>query len=185
MIYINAIIRKSISLIKLCLLKLKYVSKLKFNLNESISLSTRIIIRKNSKIVFGNKISTRNNVEFNANCGGRIEIGDNTFFNNNCIIAAHEKIEIGKNCIFGPNVVMYDHDHDFRRCTDLDWEKYKSSPIKIGKNVWIGANAIILRGVTIGDNAVIAAGTIVKEDIKENMIYHSKIINEQKAYNKE
>ena len=47
-------------------------------------------------------------------------------------------------------------------------------PIKIGNNVWIGANSIILKGVTIGDNSVIAAGTIVREDVDSNTLYYQE-----------
>ena len=79
-------------------------------------------------------------------------------------------------------MVIYDHDHDFKVHGGKKMEKYKTSPIKIGNNVWIGANVIILRGVTIGDNSVIAAGTIVRENVRENVIYHSKIENSQKEY---
>lgn len=180
--YIGAVIRKTISIVKLLILKIRYMSKIKFSLNESISISTLFRIKEKGRIFLGKGISTRRNVEFNANDKGIIKIGNNTFFNNNCIIASHEKIEIGNNCSFGPNVVIYDHDHDFRAAGGKKEGKYKTSPIKIGDNVWIGANAIILRGVSIGDNSVIAAGTIVKENVNTHVIYHSKINNEEKSY---
>ncbi len=180
--YVEGIIRKCVALLKLCLLKLIYCTKISFHFNESISISTKIKIKGQGRIDLGKKISTRRNVEFNSNQGGMIKIGNGTFFNNNCIVASHEKIEIGEDCSFGPNVVIYDHDHDFKVHGGKKMEKYKTSPIKIGNNVWIGANVIILRGVTIGDNSVIAAGTIVRENVRENVIYHSKIENSQKEY---
>ena len=45
-----------------------------------------------------------------------------------------------------------------------------ANPIKIGNNVWIGAGATILAGVTIGDNTVIGAGSLVKKDIPSNVV---------------
>ena len=114
MIYIELGFRKIFSFIRLFLLKIRYWSRIRFSLNESISISTIIKIRNHGKIIFGKKISTRKNVELNSNQGGIIKVGDNSFFNNNCIVASHEKIDIGKDCSFGPNVVIYDHDHDFR-----------------------------------------------------------------------
>ena len=51
----------------------------------------------------------------------------------------------------------------------------------IGKNSWIGANSIILRGVKIGKNCVVAAGSIVSKDIPENSIYYSKRTSEIKT----
>ncbi len=116
--------------------------------------------------------------------GGKIKIGNNVFFNSNCIIASHQEINIGDDTSFGPNVVIFDHDHDYKNIHGKKSGKYKKDSIKIGKNVWVGANSIILRGVRIGDNAVIAAGTTVREDIDKNVIYYSKVNNIQKEYKK-
>ncbi len=59
---------------------------------------------------------------------------------------------------------MVDHDHDTVN------GGFVSAPIKIGDNVWIGANSVILKGVTIGNNAIIAAGSIVTKDVPANAI---------------
>ncbi len=180
--YLEGIIHKCIALLKLYLLKMIYYSKINFHFNESISISTKIKVKGQGRIILGKGISTRRNVEFNSNQGGIIKIGDSSFFNNNCMIASHEKIEIGDDCSFGLNVIIYDHDHDFKIRGRKKLGKYKTSPIKIGNNVWVGANVVILRGVTIGDNSVITAGTIVRENVSENVIYCSKIENSEKKY---
>lgn len=121
----------------------------------------------------GKNISTRRNVEFNTYFDGIIEIGDNCFFNSNCILTSHTKISIGKNSSFGPNVVVYDHDHDYKHSDGRKGGHYKSMPINIGNNVWIGANCIILKGAKIEDNAVIAAGTIVRGYVEKNTLVYS------------
>ncbi len=65
-------------------------------------------------------------------------------FNNNCILTAREKIIIGDRTIFGPGVAIFDNDHAYK---EKNFEKeFITSPIIIGKNVWIGANSVILRG---------------------------------------
>lgn len=61
------------------------------------------------------------------------------------------------------NVVIVDHDHRLGK-NDVE-DGLESTPVHIGKNVWIGANAVILRGVSIGDGAIIAAGAVVNHDI--------------------
>ena len=68
-----------------------------------------------------------------------------------------EYIEIGDNCKFGNNLVIVDHDHNFRAYGNHSHQnpEFLSSPIRIGNNVWVGANVTILRGTTIGDNCVI------------------------------
>ena len=53
-------------------------------------------------------------------------------------------------------------------------KKFKTAPVVIGNNVWIGANAIILRGTTIGDNSVIAAGSVVKGNVPSNTLLVQK-----------
>lgn len=104
---------------------------------------------------------------------GNLTIGNNLGMSNGCVITCYEKISIGSNVMFGPNVLIYDQDHDYKTTEGIKALKYKTAPIKIGDNVWIGANSIILRGSTIGNNCVIAAGSIVKGEIPENSLFHN------------
>lgn len=87
------------------------------------------------------------------------------------------QIVIGDDVQFSPNVMVYDHDHDYKAKGGVKSMKYKTSPIFIGNNVWIGANSIILRGVRIGDNAVIGAGCIVNKDVPDNTVLVQKRIS--------
>lgn len=73
-----------------------------------------------------------------------------------------------------PNVQIYDHDHDFRVKSGISEGMYKTAPVEIGNNVWIGANTIILRGTKIGDNCVIGAGSIVKGNVLSNSVFLQK-----------
>lgn len=115
-------------------------------------------------------MKARNNVSFRIYDGGNVVIGDNCFFNDGCSVNCQQKIEIGKNVMFGQNVMIFDHDHDYKN----NIKNFKKKTVKIGSNVWIGANSIILKGVTIGNNSVIAAGTIVREDINDNTLYYQE-----------
>jgi acetyltransferase-like isoleucine patch superfamily enzyme len=96
-------------------------------------------------------------------------------------IQADNGIIFGSNIRFGPNVVIVSANHDLD-----DYDKHvKTSPIKVGSNVWIGANSVILPGVTIGDNVVIGAGSIVKDDIPDNSIAAGnpcRVIKEKPPY---
>jgi acetyltransferase-like isoleucine patch superfamily enzyme len=98
----------------------------------------------------------------------RIVIGDrvNPGLSPGCYIQGLNGIRFGSNIRIAPNVVIVSADHD---ADDYD-RHVKASPIQVGSNVWIGANSVILPGVTIGDNVIIGAGSIVGQDIPDNCI---------------
>ena len=111
--------------------------------------------------------------------GGVLSIGHGCFFNTGVSITCLEKVEIGENCAIANNVVIVDHDHDFRKGSG-----YKSSPVIIGNNVWIGANCVILRGSIIEDNCVVAAGTVVRSGhYKEKSVIKDNNQLLEKQYN--
>lgn len=172
--YINAFFIRTIALIKLTLIKIIHFNRFHYYPIELISISTKFKLKGNGKIFLNSSIGTRSNVVFSAVGNGIINVGRHCFFNNNCMIACHEKITIGNNVSFGPNVMVYDHDHDFRAEGGIKSQKYKCTPIIIGNNVWIGANTVILRGTVIGDNCVIGAGTVVKGEFPPNTIIIQK-----------
>ncbi len=84
------------------------------------------------------------------------------FVNRNSLIVAMEKIELGSGVTIGPNVCIYDHDHNLESNQN---KPFLTAPVRIEDKVWIGANAVILKGVTIGENAVVAAGAVVTKDV--------------------
>lgn len=101
-----------------------------------------------------------------------ITIGDNVGLSGTTI-CAQSKVTIGDNVMLGANVSIIDTDFhpiapDNRRFTR---EGVKTAPITIDKNVFIGMNTIVMKGVTIGENSVVGAGSIVLKDIPANSIY--------------
>ena len=92
-----------------------------------------------------------------------------TYINRFTMIDASEQIEVGENCMIGPFCYITDHDHGHEKGRPIGEQPFRSAPVMIGNNVWIGAGAIILKGVTIGDGAVIAAGAVVTNDIGVGM----------------
>ena len=104
---------------------------------------------------------------FYTDCGKNLVIGKNVFINSGCKVQDQGGIEIGDGTLIGHNVVLATLNHALapERRGDLI-----PRPIRIGKNVWIGSNAVILPGVTSGDGAVIAAGAAVTKDVPENSV---------------
>jgi acetyltransferase-like isoleucine patch superfamily enzyme len=86
--------------------------------------------------------------------------------NYNVSITCLERIRIGAGTTIANNVVIVDHDHDYAH----NGRFMKCAPVDIGRNVWIGANAVILKGVTIGDHAIVAAGAVVTKNVPEGAI---------------
>ena len=106
--------------------------------------------------------------------GGVVEIGNDTFFNNDVSLNAHRSIKIGSDVLFGENVKIYDHDHDVTTNPKRAENGFTDAPVVIGNNVWIGSNVVILKGVTIGDNSVIAAGSVVTKDVTGDTLFVQK-----------
>lgn len=92
--------------------------------------------------------------------GAKLELGSG-YVNSNSSIACFSHIKIGHDVAIAENVTIRDSDnHSMVNLTHV-----KTQPITIGNHVWIGMNAVILKGVNIGDGAVIAAGAIVNKDV--------------------
>ena len=82
-----------------------------------------------------------------------------------------EDITIGDRCQFANNLVIaVDHDHDYR----AGWGHYRTAPVHIGNDVWVGANCVILKGTTIGDHCVIAAGSVVSGRGRLPTVFYQK-----------
>lgn len=106
---------------------------------------------------------------FYCDYGYNISVGENFYANHNMIILDANKVEFGDNVFVGPNCGFYTAGHPIdyvERNKGLEFAK----PIKIGNNVWIGGNSVVLCGVNIGDNVVIGAGSLVNKDIPSNSI---------------
>ncbi len=104
---------------------------------------------------------------FTTDCGKNIHIGDNVFINSGCRFQDQGGIYLGNNVLIGHNVVLATLNHDLNastRGTTLP------RPITIGDDVWVGANATILPGVTIGARSIVAAGAVVTRDVLPDTI---------------
>jgi maltose O-acetyltransferase len=101
---------------------------------------------------------------FYCDYGFNIRLGAGVFLNFNCVILDVVEVTIGDRTQIGPGVQILAADHPCdptERASGLEFGR----PVHIGRNVWIGASAIILPGVSIADNALIGAGSVVTRDI--------------------
>ena len=153
------------------------VTKLFFRPARLIRLP--VDIRNYRYINFGENFTTGRNNRIECYKIGKnipkLVIGSNVEINDKCHIACVDSIHIGENVLIASNVFITDHDHgNLSKPVNfgISWKNQKlfSKKVIIKNNVWIGENACILKGVTVGSNSVIAAGSIVTKNIPENSI---------------
>lgn len=107
---------------------------------------------------------------FHSNwAGGNVHFGDNVYANFNLTLVDDTDIYVGSRVMFGPNVTVATAGHPIEPNLRSQAMQY-NIPVHIGDNVWIGANAVILPGITIGENSVIGAGSVVTKDIPANVV---------------
>ena len=151
---------------------------------ESAQVFKKMLSKKTRAVVFGNHVSVYAGCSFAIQKDGRCTVGDFTLLNG-AIVMAEELVEIGSHCLISWGVGIADSDfhplEPAQRLIDSQAlapffknrpprPKLKTAPVKIGDNVWIGMNAVILKGVTIGENSVVAAGAVVTKSVPANTI---------------
>lgn len=105
-------------------------------------------------------------------------IGDNCQIGDHVHIVAYDRVEIGNDCLFASKIFISDTNHGTYDNTDEtsrpeippNDRTLVTKPVKIGNNVWIGDNVVVLSGVEIGDGCIIGANSVVTHSIRENSI---------------
>lgn len=170
----NNIISVVYSAIRFIILKAINPKGISVKMIERISPNVVIEVNRSGKLRLGKKVRVHSGCKFKIRQGAEMCIDANVKINYNCILVCHKYIHIGENTELGPNVLIYDHDHDYR--VGLNQGKFKTSPVIIGKNCWIGANSVILRGTILGDNCIVGAGSVIKGKYPANTVIIQKRI---------
>jgi acetyltransferase-like isoleucine patch superfamily enzyme len=151
---------------------------------ESAQIFRKLHNRKPRAVLIGKHVSCYAGCSFSVGEKGECTIGDFTLLNG-ALIMAEEKIDIGSHCLISWNVGIADSDfhplEPAQRLIDAQAlapyfadrpprPELKTAPVKIADNVWIGMNAVILKGVTIGKNSVVAAGAVVTRSVSPNTV---------------
>lgn len=124
-----------------------------------------------ARVGVGTLSHLRADTELKADPGARIQIGARVHLGPQCVIAALKSVEIGDDCLIAERVSIRDHDHviaDPR--LPYHAQGYSTAPVRIGRNVWLGANVTIVKGVTLGDNVVVGAGAVVTRSFPANCV---------------
>lgn len=89
-----------------------------------------------------------------------LRIGSGTVLERNAEVIAWDQVTIGRDCRIGPDVLIMDTDQH-----PIPGRGFDNRPVRIGDGAWIGARAIILKGVTVGERAIVGAGAVVTHDV--------------------
>lgn len=173
-------IHKFLRKIKLRQVNRKFLSKIKADKKElNILINARSVNTGPKENITIGKHCTIDCI-LRALFGGKIIIGDNNFISYRTEIQASELIKIGNNVIIANDVIISDNNNHptnpkmrlkMSQCKDYindelwTWKYADKSPVIIEDNVWIGRDARILKGVTIGEGSIVALGAVVTHDV--------------------
>lgn len=169
---IKNLISVGLSAIRFCFLKILCGGRLTVSLIERFSPNSVFEMSRNARVVLGKRIRVHSESKIKVRDKAQLSIGNDVAFNYGYVIVCRECISIGSGTEFGPSVYVYDHDHDYH--AGLKSGRYKTAPVQIGKNCWIGANTVILRGTKLGDNCIVGAGSVIKGQYPDNSVIIQK-----------
>lgn len=130
------------------------------------------MVRNDGRMSIGQRVqlvSTVATLELVAERGGTLVIGERSLVNFGCSLVATELVHIGSDCHIGPYTMMLDNEYH-RIEPERRLERPPSAPIVIEKNVWVGARAIIMSGVTVGAGSCVGAGSVVTKDVPQRTL---------------
>lgn len=156
-----------LNFIKILDLKIKYPN-LKIDFKTHIGKNAQIVCVDGGKLSISKSHILDGSIIF---CDTEAELDiKNSFIGSHCLISAKNKISIGEKCLIAEMVVIRDHNHIFEIGKDMADSGFSTSPITIERNVWIGAKASILNGVTLAEGSVIGSNAVVTHSTKSHSI---------------
>ena len=144
--------------------------------NQNSKKDNNILVLGENTKISNSSFGGKNRVDSNVECL-QAKIGYATTIARDCVLRG--SLKVGNYCQFGPGAKVFTKDHPWEHASIyvnkvfLEGRQKRLQPsaeVVIGNDVWIGANAVILKGVTIGDGAVVAAGAIVNKNVPEYSI---------------
>lgn len=132
-------------------------------IGRDVALIGRIRIKQRTRVQLGDRVRIRHNVSFTG--GGEVRVGSDTLLNG-CWVLAGERVEIGDFCLISDCGIT---DNDYHHLDPARRHEPPSAsttaPVRIGRNVWIGLRALVLKGVEIGEDSVVGAAAVVRTDV--------------------
>lgn len=139
--------------------------------NVSIYGSIDLRNRERGKITIADNVAIDNCCRFVAANDAVLSIGQNTSIGAFCIINCGVDVHIGENCLIAGMVTIQSSEHGFKKGAFVRLQKHTYGQIIIGNDVWIAANAAIMKDVSLGDGCIVGAKALVRQGVyRENSI---------------
>lgn len=143
--------------------ELRIARRLSVGVESGTRVETRVEIQEHGILTVGGSVAVLSGGFMRVGAKALLSIGDQTFVNRGARISSSSAVTIGEGCLVGFDAIIMDDDYHH---VIVDGEERSSCrPITIGDHVWVGARAMILKGVTIGTGSVVAAGSVVTKDV--------------------
>jgi acetyltransferase-like isoleucine patch superfamily enzyme len=143
----------------------RLATRLDTRLDPSVTVLGAVAVEGTGRVRLGNRLLIYPGVLFETQEAGTIEIGDRVVLSRGVHLVSYARITIGADTMIGEYAGVRDANHRFRTAQPIRDAGYRTAPITIGANVWIGRGAIVLPGVRIGDRAVVGANAVVTHDV--------------------
>jgi acetyltransferase-like isoleucine patch superfamily enzyme len=145
-------------------------SGVRFGRNVHLSRGVAVLVADGGRLEIGDNVHVAPNVRLTAD-RGVLSIGANSFIGDGSILVAAERVTIGGDVLIAAYVTVRDQDHGVGYPGTLyRVQPLLTAPVTIGRNVWLGTHATVLRGIVIGDNAIIGANAVVTRDVAANSV---------------
>ena len=152
----------------LCFLRSLYWGAQGMQIGRGSKFST-LAVTWPHKVSLGANCSLEHDIYLNAagpySEGVSIQLGAGCFVGKGCEFNISHRLTVGENTLIAAGSRFIDHNHGIAAGAPIKQQPETSAPITIGPDVWIGANSLILQGVTIGEGAVVAAGSVVTHSV--------------------
>ena len=148
------------------------------SVGEAFHMESLPYLTGRGRIVLGDRVRLSGKSSFGfsnrLHAHSELVIGDDTFIGHDCSFGVAGSVRIGKHCLLATRVRVSDFDgHPLdagRRRAKEPTPPEGIRPVVIGDDVWVGAGAVILKGVTIGDRSIVGAGAVVTRDVPPDVV---------------
>lgn len=137
---------------------------------QRVSIGRNVQVIGRASVELGERVALYGNAYLNAaGPHGRIVIGKHSHVDQFCVLYGQGGLTIGDHCAIASGVIVYTQTNQYTSAPEqlIVNQPVVYAPVRIGSDVWIGANAVVLPGVSIGDHAVVGAGAVVRCDVGE------------------
>lgn len=152
------------------MLRAARIRVLALTLGSEFSLGATVYIHQGGRILLGRGVRVAKGCVITVLPDAVLELKDGCILNHGAVVYCANEITIGRNSRIAHYCSLIDHDYDFRNQGSTFEASKISSPIMLGDEVWLGANVVVLKGVTIGSKSVVGAHTLVNKSIPEGSL---------------